>query len=127
MAGMVSLGFVETDPRVILRKAAKLIHPSSPYRQCLELVIGMAEKGRSADEVAQAVEDRWHIEYPATNNAVANGGIVATAVWFGGGDFLKTVNIAYRAADFTDADCNAANAAAVVAAMHGMKCLPKEL
>lgn len=37
------------------------------------------------------------------------------------------MNIVYRAADFTDADCNAANAAAVVAAMHGMRCLPKHL
>lgn len=45
-------------------------------------------------------------------------------MWFGGGDFLKTVNLAYAAADFTDADCNAANAASVVAAMHGLKAIP---
>jgi hypothetical protein len=77
--------------------------------------------------VFAAVEDRWHIEYPATNNAVANGGLVAASVWFGGGDFLQTVNLAYRAADFTDADCNAANAAAVVGAMHGMQALPPRL
>jgi hypothetical protein len=37
------------------------------------------------------------------------------------------MNIIYRAADFTDADCNAANAAAVIAAIHGMKCLPRQL
>jgi len=49
------------------------------------------------------------------------------SVWFGEGDFLKTVSLAYRAADFTDADCNAANAAAVVGAMHGMKALPATL
>lgn len=127
MAGMVSLAFSETDVRTIVRKAARLLHPSSPYRQCMDLVIQLAEQGKNAEEVVQAVEDRWHIEYPATNNAVANGGIVAASVWFGSGDFLKTVNIAYRAADFTDADCNAANAAAVVAAMHGTKCLPQDL
>lgn len=127
MAGMVSLAFSETDPRAIVHKAAGLIHPSSPYRQCLDQVIRLAESGKSAEAVARAVEDRWHIEYPATNNAVANGGIVALSVWFGGGDFLKTVNIAYRAADFTDADCNAANAAAVVGAMCVMKCLPADL
>ena len=27
VAGMVSLGFVETDPKAIVRKAATLIHP----------------------------------------------------------------------------------------------------
>ncbi len=127
MAGMVSLGFAETDTKAIVRKAAQLIHPDSPYRQCLDLVISLAERGKRFEEIASAVEDRWHIEYPATNNAVPNGGIVAASIWFGEGDFLKTVNLAARAADFTDADCNAANAVAVVAAMRGRKALPLHL
>src|SRR5262245_22949689 len=127
VAGMVSLAFSNTDPRIVVRQAARLIDRSSPYRQCLDLVISLADNGKPPEEIFQAVEDRWHIEYPATNNAVANGGLVATSVWFGEGDFLKTVNLAYRAADFTDADCNAANAAAVVGAMRGMKSLPPAL
>ena len=49
---------------------------------------------------------------------------MAASLWFGGGDFLKTLNLAARAADFTDADCNAANACSVIAAIKGMKCLP---
>ncbi len=127
IAGMVSLGFSESDPKVIVRKASHLIDPKSPYRKCLDMVIRMAEKGRSSREIFDAVEDHWHIEYPATNNAVANGGIVATSLWFGEGDFLKTINLAYGAADFTDADCNAADAGAVIAAIHGMKALPSPL
>jgi len=127
MAAMVSLAFAERDTKQIVRKAAQLIHPDSPYRQCLNLIITMADQGKSFEEIVNAVEDRWHVEYPATNNAVPNGGIVAACVWFGEGGFLRTVNLAARAADFTDADCNAANAAAVVGAMHGMKCLPKHL
>ena len=127
MAGMVSLGFVEKDTRAIVKKAASLIHPGSPYRQCLDQVIASAERGKTFAEVVAQVEDRWHIEYPATNNAVANGGIVAACLWFGKGDFLATVNLAARAADFTDADCNAANAAAVIAAMRGMGALPRHL
>lgn len=124
MAGMISLAFVENDSRHVVRKAARLVHSKSPYRQALDLVVTMAEAGASAEDVATAVEDRWHIEYPATNNAVANGALVAMAVWFGGGDWLQTVNHAFRAADFTDADCNAANAGAVVGAMKGTKGLP---
>lgn len=127
IAGMVSLGFTGYDPQTIVRKAARLIDPQSPYRQCIDMVIHMADKGSSAQEIYNAVEDRWHIEYPATNNAVANGGIVAASLWFGKGDFLKTINLAYGAADFTDADCNASNAAAVVGAMHGMKGIPAYL
>jgi ADP-ribosylglycohydrolase len=124
VSGMVSLGFVETDTRVIVRKAAHLISPLSPYRQCLDMVIAMAEAGKSPQEISQAIDERWGVEYPATNNAVLNGGIVAMSVWFGGGDFSKTVSLAATADDFSDADCNAANSASVVAAMHGMSALP---
>ncbi|MBI2927867.1 MAG: ADP-ribosylglycohydrolase family protein [Verrucomicrobia bacterium] len=127
MTGMVSLAFAENDPKTVVREVAQLIHPASPYRQCLDLAISLAEQGRSFEEIVNAFEDRWHIEYPATNNAVPNGGIVTACVWFGEGDFLKTVNLAGRAADFTAADCNAANAAAVIGAMHGMKGLPPNL
>ena len=127
VAGMISLAFSERDTKTIVREAAQLIHPDSPYRQCLDLVIRIAEQGKSFQEICNAVEDRWHSEYPATNNAVPNGGLVAASVWFGDGDFFKTVNLAAQAADFTDADCNAANAAAVVVAMHGMKAIPPHL
>jgi hypothetical protein len=124
VSGMISLGFVETDTREIVRKAAQLISPLSPYRQCLDMVISMAEAGRSPQDINRVINERWGIEYPATNNAVVNGGIVATSVWFGKGDFSITVNLAFSGADFADTDCNAANAASVVAAMHGMSALP---
>jgi hypothetical protein len=127
MAAMVSLGFAEMDPRTIVRKAALMIDRSSPYRRCLDEIIDQADAGKGFEAIVAAIEDRWHIEYPATNNAVANGGITAASIWFGEGDFWKTVNLAARAADFTDADCNAANTAAVIGAMHGMKALPAEL
>jgi len=68
---------------------------------------------------AAPVDDDWYYEMCAVR--------AFASVWSGGGDFLKTVNLAAHAADFTDADCNAANAASVVGAMHGMTCLPKDL
>lgn len=127
VSGMISLGFVETDTKEIVRKAASLISPLSPYRQCLDMVISMAEAGKQPEEIFRVINERWGIEYPATNNAVVNGGIVATSVWFGNGNFSQTENLALTAADFADTDCNAANAASVVGAMHGMSALPAEL
>jgi hypothetical protein len=126
VSGMISVAFVETDTKEIVRKAAQLISPLSPYRQCLDMVISMAEAGKTSDEINRVINERWGIEYPATNNAVVNGGIVATSVWFGRGDFVTTENLAFSAADFADTDCNAANAGSVVAAMHGMAALPAE-
>src|SRR5882757_226735 len=127
VSGMISLGFVETDTRTVVRKAASLISPLSPYRQCLDMVISMADAGKQPDEISRAINERWGIEYPATNNAVVNGGIVAISVWFGNGNFSQTLNLAVTVADFADTDCNAANASSVVAAMHGMAALPAEL
>jgi len=85
----------------------------------------MADSGSKPEEIFQAIDQRWGIEYPATNNAVLNGGIVATSVWFGEGDFSKTLQLAVHAADFADTDCNAANSESVVAAI-GTKVLPPE-
>jgi hypothetical protein len=127
ISGMISLGFVETDTRTIVRKAASLISPLSPYRQCLDMVVSMADAGKRPDEISRVINERWGIEYPATNNAVVNGGIVAISVWFGDGNFSKTLNLAVTAADYADTDCNAANALSVVAALHGMAALPADL
>jgi len=126
VAGMISIAFVEKDTRTIVRKAASLIHPDSPYRKCLDMVIALAETGNTPDQIFRAIDERWGIEYPATNNAVVNGGFVAVSVWFGDGDFQKTIQLAVHAADFADTDCNAANSESVVAAMHGMRALPPE-
>lgn len=126
-AGVVSLGFCERDPRTIVRRAARLIDPLSPMRQAIDQVIELAETGKSFAEVCAAVEDRWHVEYPATNNAVANGGILATCLWYGEGDFLKSINLAASSGDFVDVDNIAAVACATVGAMHGMSALPRQL
>src|SRR5215472_23318 len=126
VSGMISIAFFERNPHIVVRKAASLIHPDSPYRKCLEMIFQMADAGSGPEEIFRAIDEHWGIEYPATNNAVVNGGFVATSVLFGGGNFQKTIQLATHAADFADADCNAANAESVVAAMHGMKALPPE-
>lgn len=123
-AAAISLAFTTQDPQVVIRSAVKILHPSSPYRQSIEQLMTLADAGKSFEEICAAIEDRWHAEYPATNNAVSNGGLTAAGLWFGRGDFWTTMNLIARAADFSDADCNGANAAAVLGAMHGMKALP---
>ncbi|NJN28536.1 MAG: ADP-ribosylglycohydrolase family protein, partial [Cyclobacteriaceae bacterium] len=124
VAGMISLAFVEIDVKQIVKQAVKLLNPQTPHHQCIHQVIAMAEDGKSFRQIVDYVEDVWHIQYPASNNTVANAGIVAASVWFGEGDFLKTVNLAYGAADFVDTDNNAAISGAVVAASKGLNALP---
>jgi hypothetical protein len=127
VAAMVSMAFVEKDHQEIIRKCATVLDPATPHRQCLDLIITNAEQGMGPQEIADAVMDKWQIEYPATNNAVANFGIGILALWFGEGDFMKSLNLGFSLADFTDADCNSTMATVVLAAMHGMKIIPDYL
>lgn len=124
---MISLAFIEKDPRALVRRAVGILDPSTAHRQCIDKIIQWAESGLTHKEICNRIEDEWHFVYPATNNAVANMGLAVAALWFGEGDFLKTINLAYSAADFTDADCNAAIAGSVVAAMRGTAALPEHL
>lgn len=127
VATMVSMAFFEKDHQKIVRKSARILDPLTPHRKCLDQVLQMADQGHSAQEIADAIMDRWQIEYPATNNAVANFGIGILSLWFGEGDFMKSLNLGFSLADFTDADCNSTMATVVLAAMHGMKIIPAYL
>lgn len=126
IAGMISIAFADHNPHDVVREAAQLIAPASPYRQALDTVISAADAHATPQEIFAAIVHRWGIEYPGTNNAVMNGAIVATSVWFGQGDYDKTLQLAVHAADYADTDCNAANAESVVAAMQGTRGLPAD-
>lgn len=127
VAGAVSAAFNEKDMHQVVQKAANLIDVQSPLRQCLDMVLDADKKGSSAAEIFEQIETTWRPIYPMSNNAVANAGIIATSLLKGEGDYLKTLNLAISAGDNTDADCNAASAGAVVAAMRGTKGIPQTL
>src|SRR6185437_13110215 len=116
----------ETNPAKIVRQAAQLIDPRSNYRKAIDLVIAGYEQGKPWSQVAAESEARWRPDYPQMNNSVANGALVALGLLYGDGDFLKSINVVTHAGDNTDADCNAANVASVIGAMHGFGAIPKQ-
>lgn len=127
VAGCISEAFFETDPAKIVRQAAQLIHPDSNYRKAIDQVLKAYEQGQPWKRIAVESEARWRPDYPQLNNSVANGALVAIGLLFGDGDYLKSINVVTQAGDYTDADCNAANIASVIGAMHGLKGIPANL
>ena len=127
MGVLESMAFYEKDPRELLKKSLKVLAPQSPHRLCGEEIIRMAESGASWQECMKYVEERWGIEYPGTNSAVWNAGFAMVALYFGEGDVMKSINMAYQASDFSDADCQAANVATILAAMKGLSALPDHM
>lgn len=122
-----SMAFYETNHKKLLEKSLKILDPASPHRICGEEIIRLAKNGASWKTCMRYVEEKWGIEYPGTNSAVWNGGFAMVALYFGEGDILKSINLAYKASDFSDADCQAANVATILAAMHGTKILPDNM
>jgi hypothetical protein len=52
---------------------------------------------------------------------------VAIGVLYGGGDFMKSLNVTTQLADFADADCNAANVGAILGALNGIRAIPEPM
>ena len=126
VAASVSEAFFETSPAKIVRQAAQLIDPRSNYRKAIDFILASYEQGKSWQETAAESEARWRPDYPQMNNSVANGALVALGILYGDGDLLKSINVVTHAGDNTDADCNAANVASVIGAMHGFQAIPKQ-
>ena len=127
MGVLESMAFYEKDTKKLLKNALNVLDPRSPHRICGEEIIRMAESGASWKDCMKYVEERWGIEYPGTNSAVWNAGFAMVALYFGEGDVMKSINMAYQASDFSDADCQAANVATVLAAMNGSAALPENM
>lgn len=127
IGGIESISFYEPDIQRAVEMGVRLLHPDSPHRRCAESIIHSYRAGKTWQEAAREVEERWGLEYPGTNSAVWNAGFALVAMYYGAGDFWKSVNIAYGASDFSDADCSAANVATVLAASRGSGVIPPEL
>jgi hypothetical protein len=127
IASLVSLAFVEQDVRAVVRRSVEYLSPGSPHRECVEEIIRRADAGQSPRDIIRHVEERWGIEYPGTNSAVWNAGFAVVALWFGEGDFWRSMDLVLQASDYADADCAAANVALVIGALRGMEALPRDL
>ncbi|MEO8171477.1 MAG: ADP-ribosylglycohydrolase family protein [Sediminibacterium sp.] len=124
---LISLGFIKKDLKANMWEALQSLPKDAPHYTCIKLCLDMATAGKTHKEICNAVQDRWHLEYPATNNTVVNMGIIIASLWYGGSDFLKTINLAFQGGDFTDADNNGAISGAVLASIYGRKILPPNL
>jgi hypothetical protein len=89
--------------------------------------LDMADAGRGYKDCMRYIDRKWTIDRPGTASSLWNLGFAITALYYGEGDFWKTLNIAFSGADYFDGDCVAAEAAVVLAAIYGTKCIPEEL
>lgn len=112
---LASLAYVKSDVREILREAVSLIPSDSEYYSVIRFALDRCDGSASWEDAWAACEKKygiynWIHAYP---NAAAE----VVALYFGNGDFDKTMNIS--AMEGFDVDCNAAQIATVVAVASG--------
>lgn len=114
-AVMVSLAYVEKDVRSIVRLAIKMIPNDSEYYSVVNFALECCIKNDHWELAWKECEKRyerynWIHAYP---NAAAE----VIALWFGEGDYEKTIHICCM--EGYDVDCNAAQIATVIGVMNG--------
>lgn len=120
-AVMTSLSFVEKDVRTILRIAIELIPGDSEYRSVLTFAYDSCERHDDWRQALAACEERyrkynWIHAYP-------NACCEVIALYFGEGDFGKTLHIITMCG--LDVDCNAGMILPIVAIRAGCGSIPE--
>lgn len=118
-AMMASMAFYMSDVREIVKTAVDLIPADSEYGTVVRFALEQCEKYGSWEEAWAPCEKKyerynWIHAYP---NACAE----VIAMWFGNGDFDRTLQIAGGCGQ--DVDCNAAQIMTIIGIIHGPSCI----
>lgn len=119
---LVSLAYVENDVRIILEKTINMIPKDSEYYSVIDFAYQQCKKHDDWRQAWKLCEEKfkmynWIHAYP---NAAAE----VVALYYGGNDFDKTMNIISMAGQ--DVDCNAAQIATIYGIIHGLKGIDKK-
>jgi len=128
---MYSAAFFEKDVEKIVALALKSIPQEGPFYEGLTDVIKWHKENKDWEKSWQLIVDKYRLRYlnnkslgvPAEGIAgLHNSLLTISAILYGQGDFMSTLNLAVRSG--FDNDCNAATAAGLIATMNGISCIP---
>lgn len=131
VCGMYAAAFFESDPRAVVEAGLACIPARSQYAFLVrDLLDWSAAHPGDWRRVWQMVEDKWDKDDPCPDgvnspfniDAKLNGAYIAFGLLFGGGDFLKTMEVSTRCGQ--DSDCNPSSAAGVLGVMLGYERIP---
>jgi len=120
-AMLVSLAFVEKDMRKLLKRVIGMLPEKSEYYSVVNFALQGCEKESSWETIWAACEKKfekynWIHAYP---NAAAE----VIALWYGEGNFDKTMHIISM--EGQDVDCNAAQIATALGIANGLESIDK--
>lgn len=132
IGAMYCLAYVCNDIPTVVREALRVIPKGTKFHSTIADVLKYWEQypgdwkqcwfevtNRHADDIGcpEGVWNGFNID------ATVNSAFVVIGLLYGGGDFLKTMDIATRCGN--DSDCNPASAAGILGVMYGYDAIPE--
>lgn len=127
MAAMYSEAFFESDPRKLAEYSLKAIPSESGYAKMVRDVLDLHQKHPNWQDAWNVLQKKWGEKdgRPVPQlDAKINGAYVYMGLLYGGGDFLKSMNISMRCG--LDSDCNPSSVAGILGTVTGLKGIPEK-
>ena len=121
VAAAIALAYDERDIKKIIEGALKQIPERCEYARAVRAVaIFHEEFPDDWRECFKYVRDHWGYDrYPGNCHIIPNAAVMALAMYYGEGDFDKTLNICCMCG--WDTDCNVGNVATILGVMNGLE------
>ena len=122
LAAMAAEAFFEPDILKLVDKAMAFVPAESKLGRCFRDVLEAFRAGTPWKQTRQLVLNRY--SHPDFTNVTQNLGFVLLSMLYGGGDMIKTINIALQCG--YDTDCTCGSAAAIIGILQGYRGLGGE-
>ncbi len=125
IAACISLAFSDMDISRIIDRALTEIPPESEYARVVKAVrdyhSSSPDDWRGARQFLE--ENFGYDRYGGVCHIIPNAGVCALALYYGNGDFSRTIEIATMCG--WDTDCNAGNTGAILGVLAGPRGIPE--
>ncbi len=124
IAACISLAFGSTDVPAVVERALATIPSDSEYARVITSVRDFHRDNPDnwRDARDYLTENFGYDRYPGVCHIIPNAGVCALALYYGEGDFARTIEIATMCG--WDTDCNAGNVGAILGVMVGPEGIP---
>lgn len=121
VAAAIALAYDERNIKKIIEGALKYIPENCEYARAVRAVaIFHEEFPDDWRECFKYVHDHWGYDrYPGNCHIIPNAAVMALAMYYGEGDFDRTLNICCMCG--WDTDCNVGNVATILGVMKGLE------
>lgn len=121
-AALVAQALVVTTPAEALDTALTVIPPRSRLADSQRCLLDLHEQGATAEEALDWIDETLDYNWVHTLN---NAAIIATALLWGAGDYVRTLGLSVGAG--RDTDSTSATVGSVFGALHGVAAIPSAL